>query len=244
VEVNRALGVSDTAREVLKRYGLSEYESKAYATLVELGAASVREICRVAGIPQPRAYDTLSKLESKGLVETQDGRPTIYRAVPPKVAFDRLEKGLKAQTVLAVEEFASRYGGERSRADMWTIKGQANIINKIEEMINSVQERLLLAVPTEVLESVRPILDKTARKDVEIKLMVSQRGNPDAVVPPLNSTIKIARKDDIPAILVLVDKRQALISSGCISNYKGPWISVWTNEPSFVELVSIFFASH
>jgi sugar-specific transcriptional regulator TrmB len=238
------LGVSETAREVLKRYGLSEYESKAYATLVELGAASVREICRVAGIPQPRAYDTLSKLESKGLVETQDGRPTIYRAVPPKVAFDRLEKGLKAQTVIAVEEFASRYGGERSRADMWTIKGQASIINKIEEMINSVENQLMLAVPTEVLDRIKPTLDKAIRKDVKIKLIVSQRGNPDAVMPPVDSAIRLTRQDDIPAILVWVDKKQTLISSGCISNYKGPWISVWTNEPSFVELISIFFASH
>lgn len=238
------MGVSDTAREVLKRYGLSEYESKAYATLVELGAASVRELCRVAGIPQPRAYDTLSKLEAKGLVETQDGRPTVYRAVPPKVAFDRLEKGLKAQTVLAVEEFASRYGGERSRADMWTIKGQASIINKIEEMINSVEDQLLLAVPTEVLDKIKSALDNAVRKDVEIKLMVSQRGNPVALIPSVDEGIKLTRKDDIPAILVLVDKKQALISSGCISNYKGPWISVWTNEPSFVELVSIFFASH
>jgi len=238
------LGVSDAAREVLKRYGLSEYESKAYATLVELGAASVREICRVAGIPQPRAYDTLSKLESKGLVETQDGRPTIYRAVPPKVAFDRLEKGLKAQTVIAVEEFASRYGGERSRADMWTIKGETNIINKIEEMINSAGEQLLLAVPTEVLERIKPTLDKVACKDVAIKLMVSQRGKPEAVIPQLNDSIELTRKNDIPAILVVVDSNQALISSGCISNYKGPWISVWTNELSFIELVSIFFASH
>lgn len=238
------MNVSDTAREVLKRFGLSEYESKAYATLVELGTASVREICRVAGIPQPRAYDTLSKLESKGLIETQDGRPTIYRAVPPKVAFDRLEKGLRAQTVIAVEEFASRYGGERSKADMWTIKGQMNIINKIEEMINSVERQLTLSVPTEVLERIKPTLDKVARKDVEIKLMVSQRGNPDAAIPAVSGAIKLTRKDDIPAILVVVDKKQALISSGCTSNYNGPWISVWTNEPSFVELVLIFFASH
>ena len=242
--MNQGLDVSETAREVLKRYGLSEYESKAYATLVELGAASVREICRVAGIPQPRAYDTLSKLESKGLVETQDGRPTIYRAVPPKVAFDRLEKGLKAQTVIAVEEFASRYGGERSKADMWTIKGKASVINKIEEMINSVESQLLLAVPTEVLDKINPTLDGVARKAVEINLLVSQRGNPDAVIPPLNDAIKLRRKDDIPAILVVVDKKQALISSGCISNYKGPWLSVWTNEPSFIELISMSFVPH
>lgn len=45
------MSVSDSAREVLKRYGLSEYESKAYATLVELGSASVRELCKVAAIP-------------------------------------------------------------------------------------------------------------------------------------------------------------------------------------------------
>jgi sugar-specific transcriptional regulator TrmB len=127
---------------------------------------------------------------------------------------------------------------------MWTIKGQINIINKIEEMINSVERQLTLSVPTEVLERIKPTLDKVARKDIEIKLMVSQRGNPDAAIPAVSDAIKLTRKDDIPAILVVVDRKQALISSGCTSNYKGPWISVWTNEPSFVELVLIFFASH
>jgi sugar-specific transcriptional regulator TrmB len=236
--------MSDSAREVLKKYGLSEYESKAYATLVQLGSASVREICRVAGIPQPRAYDTLEKLESKGLVETQEGRPVIYRAVPPKDAFDRLEKGLKAQTALAVEEFASRYGYERSSADMWTIKGQTNIVNKIEEMIDSGVNHLQLAVPTEVLEKIKPTLEKAIARKVEASLMVSQRGNPDAVVPTIENCNNLTRKDDIPAILVLVDRKEALMSSGCTSHYKGPWLSVWTNEPSFIELVSLFFASH
>lgn len=238
------MSMSDSAREVLKKYGLSEYESKAYATLVQLGSASVREICKVAGIPQPRAYDTLAKLESKGLVETQEGRPVIYRAVPPKDAFDRLEKGLKAQTALAVEEFASRYGYERSSADMWTIRGETNIINKIEEMINSGEEQLLLAIPTEVLERIKPTIERAIGRNVEARLMVSQRGNPEAVLPAVVNCPNLIRKDDIPAILVLVDRKEALMSSGCTSNYEGPWVSVWTNEPSFVELVSMFFASH
>jgi sugar-specific transcriptional regulator TrmB len=243
-EENKVLSVSDSAREVLKRYGLSEYESKAYATLVQLGSGSVREICKVAGIPQPRAYDTLAKLESKGLVETQEGRPMVYRAVPPKDAFERLEKGLKAQTVLAVEEFASRYGYERSNAEMWKIKGQTNIINKIEEMLNSVKEELLLALPTVVLERVKPSLDKAINRNVKTKLVLSQRGNLQARIPEIDERIRFTRKDDIPSILVLADRREAMMSSGCTNNYQGPWISVWTNEPSFIELVSMFFASH
>lgn len=238
------MSMSDSAREVLKKYGLSEYESKAYATLVHLGSASVREICKEAGIPQPRAYDTLAKLESKGLIETQEGRPVIYRAVPPKDAFDRLEKGLKAQTALAVEEFASRYGYERSSADMWTIKGETNIINKIEEMISSVEDHLLLAVPTEVLGKIKPSLDNAISRNVKANVMVSLRGNPQAAIPTIDNCVSFTRKDDIPAILVSVDRKEALMSSGCTSNFRGPWVSVWTNEPSFVELVSMFFASH
>ncbi|WXG42643.1 MAG: TrmB family transcriptional regulator [Promethearchaeati archaeon SRVP18_Atabeyarchaeia-1] len=238
------MSVSDSAREVLKRYGLSEYESKAYATLVELGSASVRELCKVAAIPQPRAYDTLAKLESKGLVETQDGRPMIYRAVPPKDAFERLEKGLKAQTAMAVEEFASRYGYERSNAEMWTIKGQVNIINKIEEMLNGVQEELLLALPTAVLEKVKPPLDKAVGRNVKTRLMLSQRGNPQVPIPKIDESINFTRKDDIPSILVVVDGKEALLSSGCTNNYQGPWVSIWTNEPSFIELLSLFFESH
>lgn len=238
------MSVSDSAREVLKKYGLSEYESKAYATLVQLGSASVREICKFAGIPQPRAYDTLAKLESRGLVETQEGRPMIYRAVPPKDAFERLEKGLKAQTAMAVEEFASRYGYERSNAEMWTIKGQTNIINKIEEMLEVVKEELLLALPTAVLDKVQPALHKAVNRKVKTRLILSQRGNPQMQIPLIDERIEFTRKDDIPSILVLIDRREALLSSGCTNNYQGPWVSVWTNEPSFIELVSLFFASH
>ena len=48
--------------------GLSNYESKAFAALCLLGKASAKEICELSGVPQPRVYGILTKLQKRGLI--------------------------------------------------------------------------------------------------------------------------------------------------------------------------------
>ena len=66
---------------MLKDFGLCEYEAKMYFTLLAIGEAKVMEITRKASVPQSKAYNVLESLRAKGYVElSRIERPKKYRA--------------------------------------------------------------------------------------------------------------------------------------------------------------------
>lgn len=75
----------------LRDLGLSEYESRAYRSLLETGPTTAKELSRASEVPMGRIYDVLNSLETKDLVRSQTAsRPKKYVAVEPGTALDRL----------------------------------------------------------------------------------------------------------------------------------------------------------
>lgn len=82
--------MDEEAAEELKGFGLSTYESGAYASLLRLGQADANLVAHKASIPVGRVYDVLNGLVERGLLTMNDGRPKTYKAVPPRVAMSLL----------------------------------------------------------------------------------------------------------------------------------------------------------
>ena len=75
----------------LRDLGLSEYEARAYRSLLETGPTTAKELSRVSDVPMGRIYDVLNSIEQYNLVRSQSAsRPKKYVAVEPKTALDRL----------------------------------------------------------------------------------------------------------------------------------------------------------
>jgi sugar-specific transcriptional regulator TrmB len=66
--------------EVLKSFGLSDYEARALATLIAKGVLSARELAELSGIPRTSVYDVMNSLKAKGFVE-EFGKPVRFRAI-------------------------------------------------------------------------------------------------------------------------------------------------------------------
>jgi sugar-specific transcriptional regulator TrmB len=90
----------------LRDLGLSEYESRAYRSLLQTGATTAKELSRASDVPMGRIYDVLNSLETKNLVRSQAAsRPKKYVAVEPETALDRLLAGKREE----LEERISQY---------------------------------------------------------------------------------------------------------------------------------------
>ena len=74
----------------LEEFGLSEYEVRAYLSLLKRDMASASDIAYYADIPRSKVYPTLQKLEKKGLVALSKSKPITGTAVHPESAFDDL----------------------------------------------------------------------------------------------------------------------------------------------------------
>jgi sugar-specific transcriptional regulator TrmB len=90
----------------LRDLGLSEYESRAYRSLLETGPTTAKELSRASDVPMGRIYDVLNSLETHSLVRSQAAsRPKKYAAVEPETALDRLLADKKRE----LDEQAKQY---------------------------------------------------------------------------------------------------------------------------------------
>lgn len=75
-------GNSEKIVGLLKKCGLTEYESKAYFTLLLTDREKMGNLCRRSGIPQSKIYWVVEGLESKGLVNQVNDFPKTVSALP------------------------------------------------------------------------------------------------------------------------------------------------------------------
>ena len=71
------------AEAMLRHLGMTEYESKAYITLLIRGSLTADKISYFSSIPLPRVYDTMSSLSNRGLILVTKTRPQIFNAISP-----------------------------------------------------------------------------------------------------------------------------------------------------------------
>ena len=137
----------------LRDLGLSEYEARAYRSLLQTGPTTAKELSRTSEVPMGRIYDVLNSLEQHSLVRSQaSGRPKKYVAVEPEAALDRLLDAKKRE----LDEQAERYEeivdtlveeidtGEPVDDKFWTAAvGPEETLELLLERISAAEEELI-----------------------------------------------------------------------------------------------------
>ncbi|MFD1565568.1 TrmB family transcriptional regulator [Haloarchaeobius amylolyticus] len=92
----------------LRDLGLSEYEARAYRSLLNTGPTTAKELSRASDVPMGRIYDVLNSIEQYNLVRSQTAsRPKKYVAVEPATALDRLLEDKKRELEEKVDQYES-----------------------------------------------------------------------------------------------------------------------------------------
>jgi len=196
---------------VLRRIGLTEYESKTYVALIAQQHATADDVASTASIPRTSAYKALQSLKEKGFVDTSEGRPTIFHSLPTeeikgkvveeiKDAFDKLE---------AVRGMLSEKGTPQL---VFTISGRERVLSKIGEILEASRRRFLIS--TSQMQAVRAAHSQRFRDAVKRGVEVLVVAEPFVKVP---ACTKIYRKTDLIATDVIGDGEMALIASPDLS---------------------------
>ena len=125
--------------EVLKYFGLSEYEAKALLTLLSKGELTAKDIAELSGIPRTSVYDVMNLLESKSLVESY-GKPLRFRAIEADeiakiisgIVLDRLD--------LLKKELSKLRGG--ASEDVRVYKGET-VLSILRAIVSEAGERII-----------------------------------------------------------------------------------------------------
>lgn len=132
-----------TPSDRLVRLGLNKNEAKALDALVALGPVGASDVHKYAGIPRNKVYEALQSLASQGMVEVQNGRPTLYKAIGAKTLIGHLVDGFsnearEALSALERKEEAALEdgrGGEAEGTSAWVVRGEQGIKRRLAELI-------------------------------------------------------------------------------------------------------------
>ncbi|WP_254862621.1 TrmB family transcriptional regulator [Halovivax gelatinilyticus] len=172
----------------LRDLGLSEYEARAYRTLLQMGPTTAKELSRASDVPMGRVYDVLNSIEQYNLVRTQTAsRPKKYVAVEPSTALDRLLEDKKqeldekaAQYESIVEDLSSELvANEPVEEQFWTAAiGPEDTFDLLLERLTAADDSIVMVaadpspqidvrtVGDEVLDYLEVALDRGVTVDV------------------------------------------------------------------------------
>jgi sugar-specific transcriptional regulator TrmB len=240
------------AIEALERLGLSNYAARVFVALQRLGVGTAKEIHDVAGVPRSQVYGAADELEALGLVELQQSTPKRYRPVGLDAARRSLAEQLKNEADRAFDYLEAarreRTAGE-TRDDVWTVRGREPVNNRVVELVDQAQERVVYAAKTPELVSDELVCALSERAESGVSVhVVSECPDVRARFEDASPEIVVSnpRDDEPPADtagrLLLVDRRVVLLSVVPPAG-SGDETAIWSADSAMADILSRFIES-
>ncbi len=148
--------------------GFNKYEAKTYMTLLEHQEISAYEISKKSGVPQSKIYETVNKLVEDGFIIAQGENPVLYSPLPLSEFISRHKTRLQ-NSLSVLEEELKNLSSHPDVDYMWHLRGKDSCCEKVQEVINGAEQRLLIEVWEQEIGKIKPQLEQAAAEGVEIK---------------------------------------------------------------------------
>ncbi|WP_460006871.1 TrmB family transcriptional regulator [Methanogenium cariaci] len=149
----------------LRSLGFTEYQAKAYVTLVGFGIATAREIHEKSDVPHGRIYSVLKDLADKGYVKVQEGTPTYYQAVNPGEVIGTLKGKFNEQIDASIATLSELHFETKIESPFWSIHSEWGVRNRMKTLIqNAKDEIIIFADNPEFLHKTIPEIKKVHKR--------------------------------------------------------------------------------
>jgi sugar-specific transcriptional regulator TrmB len=202
----------------MKKFGLTEYETKVYMELSGRQEATAYELSRNTGVAYTKVYSVLSSLTRKGLVEIMRGKPSVYRTADPKKALAILRQNRIESISKAYDEAISslktiRLPGTNpaigEHGASWNIVGKRNVINKLLEGVGGAHKDVKVVFPD--LEMLgKTILSKVLENKRQLQLKILASPNDKRFLKGV-SGVEVEYSDAIKSRYAVFDDKYCLM---------------------------------
>ncbi len=240
--------MSEKTKRILQGLGLTDYEIKAYVSLLSNSGVQASEVSKDSEVPVSKIYEVLSNLEKKGWVESQNSRPTKYFPKSPATALQalkmRMEAELKSNEDHLLAELMPLYEQKeiQERPDIWIIRGDYNIIAKISESIDRCKNELLVVIPSalnSVVELIIPAL--TDVKSTGVRVMILMSGEiSEKTVSKIRSLAELRFKENMFGGGVIIDAREVVLLLGRSSEERDD-LAIWSDHAGLASFAKSYF---
>ena len=243
--------------QVLLDLGLTLLGAKIYYALTTKGTTTAKVISQTSGVSRPDVYRTLLKLAKLGLIEKIISNPTLFRAIPPEIAFQTLLchktmklKSVKFKSEVFINKFRNNQVVPISDVDskFVIVPSQETLINKLKSAINHAKKSIDVVTTCKRFQVacnfLSESLDDAWNRNVNGRVII---GNPEKNQKELFE--KVWRKPQAnigvvssipPTIMAMYDNKEVFIFIKPTAALKDS-PALWSNDPSILCLTQHYF---
>lgn len=242
--------ISDRVRKALEHVGLTNYEMRAYTSLLTSGSQNAQALSQVSGVPYSKIYDTLISLSTKGWLSSDDSRPTIYTAHAPTTGIDftkRVREEIfeeNSKAIVAELEPIYEKSGTSEKPDILVLSGVANVTSRILDMIELCKNEVLIAIPhvgRDLLASALPKLRLLHDRGIKITILVSDSTHA-VTIRSMSQVATVKVRKNLFGGGIIADKRYVVIllesdASKSISDM----VAIWADHSGLASFAREYF---
>jgi sugar-specific transcriptional regulator TrmB len=212
----------------LEEFGLSQYEARAYVTLITHGTISASEVAYYADLPRTKVYPVLLKLQQKKLAILSKSKPVMCTGIAPEDAFDdiiheQINKVDAMNTLVSKmkkisEESKKARGAEEKR---YFHLHQNYVVKQMKIMISGAKSSIYVTADSwgmSILAECKEELLSVLRRDLDVKLIVPIQVIGSESFRTIPEGVKIRSSEFIQNCFVFDDTEMLLIDN---TNGKG-----------------------
>ena len=243
----------DKAKTALGELGWSEYESRTYSALVQLGKATASKIAKNSNVPPNRVYQILSKLSERGVVHTTEARGTAteYEATDPEIVLNKERDSFsdKIEAAKAALNELKERKQDTAIPITYTIYGKRELSTYLQNALQKSKIGVFVAVDTlieirnrQILKTLNLLADTT---EIDIKILTTTRGINDdyeqEVANELDTRIGLkVSKEEFSTIFMIVDEKIMIYTAyGFHDHEKGEqdYYGIYTEDETTTKLL-------
>ena len=160
----------------------------------------------------------------------------------------RIENGIKENENLIVNELMPMYekSGIKERPEIWVVRGVYNIAAKVNEIIQTCRQELLIAIPhvaEDIAKPIQPALRILHEKGIKITVLASEETNAETV-RAISRIAKVKLKNNMFGGGVIGDGKQVMILLGEGRSDKGGIfepIAIWAEHMGLAGFAKDYF---
>jgi len=241
----KSVVASDVARRVLRELGLTEYETDTYLALLKSGTLTASEVSEQSNVPYSKIYEVLNALEKKGWIEVEHGRPSKYFPKSPiealsmtKLQFE--EKLHNWEKTIATEIQPIFEQREiREKPDIWILRGELNVVAKLQEMLDNVKNEAMIAAPIfakSFADIFLNLLKGLHSRNVQVLFMAAGNAK-EWNIEQLSLVAEVRTRTKMFGGGVICDGKEALLMLG----EDKPSLVIWSNHVGLVKFARDYF---
>lgn len=226
--------------EDMKKLGLSEYEIKAYLSLLQVHPVNGYVLSKNSGIPRSRVYEVLESLVNKHIVFEEIGDDvTLYHPINPKDLISKYKNDFQNVLSHVASYTEDLFQKNENDNKLIVLKGRNKILDFSKSLISKSNKRIALSIWDEEMQELSEALGNALDRGVRLRGIYFGHVNPfDDLITHRRIERYLSEKNE-RYLTITIDGKDVM--SGVISRGEDSQVT-WTKDLGFLELSEDYIA--